>query len=151
MTKSEDEAAIVFKPGDIVEIDLPDGFCYVQVTHHHVSYPEVVRAIGGRHSGRPDIGLLATGETRFHALFPLSAACRSGRIGARRIGDAAIPEPDRAFPRFKMPVKGKRGELLYWWLWDGDGLTYESDPATDTSDLPLRKILTFEELVERFD
>lgn len=141
---------VALQPGDIVEIDLPNGLAYVQVTHRHVSYGEVVRAIGGTVKERPrDLAELAAGPSRFHAMFPLGPACASGHIAARRAGCAKIPEPDRAFPLFKVPITGKRGEVLYWWLWDGDGLSRDPDPAIELADLPVRSILTAAEFLEK--
>mgnify|MGYP001019379553 CR=1 FL=1 len=34
-----------FRPGELVEIALPDRLAHVQVTHLHASYPPVVRVL----------------------------------------------------------------------------------------------------------
>ena len=64
-----------FSPGDVVEIRTPNGLAYVQVTHRHPSYPEVVRALSGLHEGRPDDpGALAAKPASFTAMIPLKGA-----------------------------------------------------------------------------
>lgn len=136
-------------PGDIVEIEVPGGLAYVQVTHRHVAYPEVVRALPGPHATRPgDLAALATAPTMFRAMVPLSAAIERGRIAGVRVGSAAVPEADTAFPVFGTPVRDRTGAIAYWWFWDGDGLRYDPDPDAGAAG-PLREVLTAEALTRR--
>lgn len=129
-------------PGDIVEIATPDGLVYVQVTHDHVSYPQVVRVLPGRHACRPeDLDAVAAAETVFVAMVPLGEAITAGRIAGERVGSAAIPERDRAFPVFAMPVRGRDGAVAYWWYWDGEGLSYAAEPGAGAEGLPLREVI----------
>lgn len=133
------------KPGDIVEIDTDRGLAYGQVTHCHIAYPEVVRVFAGLHAERPDdLETLSRGPAGFTALFPLGSAIESGRISARHIGHAEIATGARAFPTFTMPIRGKRGEIVYWWLWDGDSLSFVSELNPEADAWPLREVLTAE-------
>jgi hypothetical protein len=43
-------------------------------------------------------------------------------------------------PRFRMAVRDKAGDVLYWWLWDGDTLSVCTDPDEAERALPLREI-----------
>jgi hypothetical protein len=140
--------------GDVVEIETPSGLAFVQVTHHHVSYPEILRALAGPMPARPnDIEMLARLPSRFVAMFPLSDALARMGFPGRRVGAAAIPDAAKPFPTFSMPIRDKidgiRGEIAYWWLWNGDGLTYTSAPPQEVGCLPERKVLTLDELVSR--
>jgi hypothetical protein len=139
-----------FAPGDIVEIEAPNGLAYLQVTHHHPSYPEVVRVLPGLHAARPhDLAALCTRETAFKAMVPIAGAIAQDKLVARKIGRAAIPVADRAFPTFKMAIRDKQGAVAYWWFWDGEGLRYSEDAHADTAHCPLREVLTAGQLLER--
>ena len=143
-----------FAPGDIIEIETPSGLAYVQVTHLHSSYPEVVRALPGVHADRPDdLDGLARQKTRFVAMVPLAEIIGSGSLAGRRIGTAAVPEPDRRFPTFKMAIAskidGSRRDIAYWWLWDGDTLRYDAEPGPEIATLPVREVMTADALMAR--
>jgi hypothetical protein len=136
-------------PGDIVEVETGSGRAFVQVTHRHVTYPEVIRVIDWS-GGSTEVSDLAGSGTRFIAMLPLAAALQSGRIRGRKIGTAALPERHRAFPTFATPIldkqEGVRSKVAYWWLWDGDGLRYSTEPEDGAEGLPPREVLS----VERF-
>ena len=136
-------------PGDVVEITTEGGLAYVQVTHNHVSYPEVVRALPGLHGARPELAELANAPTVFSAMFPLGGALEQGRISGQKVGNYAIPDPDKAFPTFRMPVRDKQGNVIYWWLWDGEGLRFETgtEPANDK--LPAREVMPLDSFMSR--
>ncbi|MDN5925856.1 MAG: hypothetical protein L0I29_02120 [Hyphomicrobiales bacterium] len=138
-----------FVPGDIVEIETPRGLAYVQVTHDHRAYPQVVRALPDFYPKRPDLDALARGKASFVAMVQLSEA--GGTM--RKAGSAPIPEADRPFPTFKMEIRDKidgvRKEVAYWWFWDGEGLTYDTNPNTAMRNLPPREVLSAKRLVER--
>lgn len=139
-----------FAPGDIVEIETPRGLAYVQVTHDHPSYPQVVRALPGLHPARPDLDVLVCREASFVAMVQLSEA---GGIAMRKAGSAPIAEADQPFPTFKMEIRDKiegvRKDIAYWWFWDGDSLTYDTNPSAAMRDLPSREVLSVKRLVER--
>lgn len=136
-------------PGDIVEITTESGLAYVQVTHNHVSYPEVVRVLPGPHETRPEITLLAKAPTVFPAMFPLGGALEQGRISGRKVGTYAIPDRDRTFPTFRMPVRDRQGNVVYWWLWDGEGLRFETGSGPGNDELPLREVMPLDNFMAR--
>ena len=111
-----------FSPGDIIEIEGAKGLHYVQVTHDHASYPEVVRVLAGTHDSRP---------------------------AGSRIGNAAIPEQDLAFPVFRMPIRNKQGDIAYWWLWNGQGLRYETELTPEAEKYPMREVMSAEAFLRR--
>ncbi|MHA6344310.1 hypothetical protein [Roseivivax sp. CAU 1761] len=142
-----------FEPGDLVEIRTARGLAYAQVTHRHPSYPPVVRALEGTHETRPDdLEALAAGPTRFVAMIPLAAALRQAGAECAAVARLDIPEDQRAFPTFRMPVRDKQGEVVYWWFWDGRGLSYDVELDARQQDLPMREVMSgarFLQLLER--
>ena len=139
-----------FQPGDIIEIKLPNGFGYLQVTHNHPAYPEVVRALPGRHAARPaNIAELASGKTKFTFMLPLFSVLQKGMLEGEKVGAAKIPASDTTFHTFRMPIRDKQGNVVYWWFWDGEGLRYDADPDASTNDMPLREITTADTLIEK--
>ncbi|WP_151986920.1 hypothetical protein [Rhizobium sp. EC-SD404] len=137
-------------PGDIVEIRTDKGLAYLQVTHDHRSYPQVVRALEGLHPERPsNIEEIAATATLFSALLPLGSMLDRGAVAGERIGCAAIPESDRNFPTFKTPIRDKTGAIAYWWYWDGEGLRYDVEPREATDSMPMREVMTARTLLER--
>ena len=138
-----------FAPGDIIEISTTRGLAYLQVTHLHSAYPEIVRALPGLHARRPDnLDLLVLLPTRFIVITPLAAGIRDRHLTGTLIGNWSIPNSDRAFPQFRTPIRTPDGQVLYWWQWDGDTLRHmtTSDP---TSDLPIREVVHPEHLLVR--
>ncbi|WP_118136879.1 hypothetical protein [Oceanicella sp. SM1341] len=130
-------------PGEMVEIETPGGHAYAQVTHVHPSYPPVVRAIEGLHATRPaDLRLLAAGPTRFVAMIPLDTALARLNVRHALLGAAPVPEAARPFPTFRMPIRDKQGEIVYWWFWDGRGLSYAVDLDAGQAGLPLREVVS---------
>lgn len=142
-----------FAPGDIVEIDTPGGHAFVQVTHNHPSYPEVVRALAGPYEQGADASVLGKQETLFFAMIPLAGAIDSGAISARLVGNSPVPDAFKRFPTFKMSIldkhEGKRGDVAYWWFWDGDTLSYDADPGPEIDKIPQREVMTVKEFVDR--
>ena len=127
------------KPGDLVEIDTGKGLAYVLVTHEHASYPPVVRALSGLHDSRPDdVAALAEAEARFTVMIPLAGALR--KLGLEHEVVAQVDLSDTDFPTFRMPIRDKQGNIVYWWFWDGQGLTYDIEPGAERDTLPLREV-----------
>lgn len=128
-------------PGDLVELKLAEGFGYALVTHRHPAYPEVVRPLGPRRAERPaDLaGLMAeAGPAR---LFPLGGALAHGRLSGAVIAHLTPPAAFAAFPRFRTPIRDRRGAPIYWWLWDGAGVAPVADDAA-LEGTPLREVLS---------
>ncbi len=137
-------------PGDIVEIETENGNAYVQITHNHVSYPEVVRVLPGKHTTRPeDFGVLARSKSDFVAMLPLGGAIENNRMKAEKVGNAAVPPELKAFPTFRMPIRDKKGGIAYWWLWDGEGLEYVTELDAETADLPMREVMSVDAFLQK--
>lgn len=136
-------------PGDIVEIETDAGLAYVQVTHNHVSYPEVVRMLPGPHEARPELAMLAKASAGFAGMFPLGDALEQGRLSGRKLGNFPVPGESRAFPTFRMPVRDRQGNVVYWWLWDGEGLRLESEAGEANDTLPMREVMSLDSFLAR--
>jgi hypothetical protein len=139
-------------PGDIVEIETEDGLRYVQVTHDHPSYPEVVRSLPGVFRTRPeDLAELARSESGFSAMVPLAAAIAGKKISAEPVGNAPVPEACAVFPTFRVPIRDRKGDVVYWWLWDGSGLRYETETDETISGYPLREVMAIDAFLAKLD
>lgn len=137
-------------PGDILEIDTPRGPAYAQVTHNHPAYPEVVRILSGPRDDRPDdLEALAAAQTLFTALAPMGVAVEASSERVRRIGTAAIPAQCRRFPTFRIAIRDRYGDVIYWWLWDGDGLRYDIHLSEIEAAYPMRETLSLDGLIDR--
>lgn len=133
-------------PGDIVAIETPNGVRHVQVTHLRAPYPDVLRAIEPVPAAEtPE--QIAKGKTAFIAMVELASAFRDTTVSTRVVGHATIPQDCRAFPKFRLPIRNRVGEIVYWWTWDGEGLAVA--PEAGETDLPIREILPFDLLRER--
>jgi len=137
-----------FEPGDIIEIDVAGRKAHVQVTHLHGSYPPVVRAIEGLHeSDAHDAASVAGRATKFVAMIPLQTALERAGATYANLGQAEIPEDHRVFPTFRMPIRDKQGNIVYWWFWDGRGLSYDTELNAAAANLPMREVMTGQRLL----
>jgi hypothetical protein len=48
-----------------------------------------------------------------------------------------------------MPIRDKQGGIAYWWLWDGEGLSYVTELDEKTSDLPMREVMSINTFMEK--
>jgi hypothetical protein len=139
--------------GDIVEIETGAGLAYIHVTHEHPSYPPVLRALPGLHAARPhDPAALAARPGGFVAMMPLGAALARLGLAARVVAHAPPEGAARAFPTFRMPVRDRAGEVVYWWFWDGETLRHASELTEEEARLPMREVMgaeTFLDLIPR--
>ncbi|MEQ8488275.1 MAG: hypothetical protein RLP08_24825 [Marinovum algicola] len=132
-----------FEPGDVVEIKTDQGLAYAQVTQRHASYPTVVRALEGTYDSRPDdIAGLVAGGTSFVAMIPLASALPQAGAACEVVARLEVPEAHQAFPTFRMPIRDKAGEIVYWWFWDGRSLSFEVELDRNQSSLPIREVMT---------
>ena len=138
-----------YQPGDIVEIETSAGLAYVQLTHTHPSYPPVVKFLKGPFQKRPEAVTVLAREASPIAMVPLSGVLKKLGLKHARVGTVEIPRAEREFPIFRMPIRDKKGEIIYWWFWDGEGLRYDADPDASTNDMPLREITTADALLEK--
>ena len=131
-------------PGDLVEIHVVgDKKAYAQITHSHHSYPPVVRVIKGLYDTRPaDLDSLVSGKTSFVAMIPLASAMTRAGATVEKLGSYQVPLEHRDFPTFRTPIRDKKGEIVYWWFWDGRGLTYDVELTEAQSALPMREVMT---------
>lgn len=137
-------------PGDIVEIAVGDRKAYAQVTHRHSSYPSVVRAVAGLYDERPgDLADLVAAKTRFVAMIPLATALERAGASFTVLGNTDLPEDQRDFPIFRMPIRDKQGEIVYWWFWDGRSLSYDVELTSAQETLPMREVMTGARFLER--
>ena len=136
------------RTGDLVEIETTAGPRHVQVTHCPPAYPAVLRALAtGPSTEGSSCNGLARRKTAFVAMSALLPALVSGALTGRRLGSALVPEADRAFPVFRLPIRDRTGQPVYWWHWDGDGLRLAPEGAPD--DLPLREVMSPADLAAR--
>lgn len=143
---AEQDRGATLAPGDVIALDTPSGTRHVQVTHAQAPYPDVVRAIHPvKDANEP--AKIAGGKTAFAAMVELSRSLCEKPQTTSLIGRADIPEACRAYPTFRVPIRNREGEIVYWWTWDGEGLAI-APPATDT-DLPLREVIPIETLRAR--
>ncbi|MBS8224694.1 hypothetical protein [Vannielia litorea] len=139
-----------YKPGDIVEIETSKGLAYVQVTHVHPSYPPVVMFLNGPCDKRPEnVSTLARVGDHTVAMVPLNGVLKKLGLRHAKAGEAEIPYAERKFPTFRMPVRGKQGEIIYWWFWDGRGLSYATELDEAEKKMPLREVMSSERFIEQ--
>ncbi|WP_407496652.1 hypothetical protein [Pseudooceanicola sp. MF1-13] len=142
-----------FSPGDLVEIQIDQQLVYVLVTHDHASYPTVVRAIEGAYETRPgDLAALGKGAAAFTVMIPLQGALRKLGLQHEVVKTIDISDIAHTFPTFRMPIRDKQGNIVYWWFWDGRGLSYEVEPNEEQNAMPLREITSaerFQELLQQ--
>ena len=137
------------KPGDVIEIAIGQQQAYAQVIHNHSSYPPVVRALDGLHGKRPgELDNIVAGKTRFVAMIPLATALARAGADFENLGTFDIPEEHRDFPTFRMPIRDKQGEIVYWWFWDGRGLSYDVELSETQDSLPIREVMTGSRFLE---
>lgn len=133
-------AAAKLPLGEIVEITTEHGLRYVQITHHHPSYPEVVRALKGCFEQRPSLDSLALAQSDFHALCPVGDSLAAGTLKGEALGSRPLPDHAHAFPTFRTPIRDRRGDVIYWWFWDGEALRFDAAPPPEAETWPLREI-----------
>ncbi|MGI9424463.1 MAG: hypothetical protein ACR2PA_14810 [Hyphomicrobiaceae bacterium] len=145
-----------FAPGDVVELETSAGLAYLQVTHLHHAYPEIVRALAGLHQTRPaDLNLLVNLPTRFITMTPLAANLAAGQLTGTRIGHFQIPDAARDFPVFRTPIRDRVRRIVYWWHWDGDTLRHVVPDGKIDEDgnanqrLPMREVTDAHWLLQR--
>ncbi len=138
-----------YQPGDIVEIETTAGLAYVQLTHTHPSYPPVVKFLKGPFQKRPEAVTGLAREASPIAMVPLSGVLKKLGLKHARVGTVEIPRAEGEFPIFRMPIRDKKGEIIYWWFWDGKGLTYTTELMQQQEKLPMREIMSAERFLDQ--
>ena len=80
-------------------------------------------------------------------MIPLQTALERAGVRYANLGQAEIPEDHRVFPTFRMPIRDKQGNIVYWWFWDGRGLSYDTELDAAAANLPMREVLTGQRLI----
>ncbi len=139
-----------FYPGDIIEIEVPKGLAYLQVTSLHPLYPEVIRHLDGVHKSRPtNLETLASQPGKIIGMAPVSTFINSGSIIGRKVGTTNIPEDYRTFPTFKIPICDKQGAVVYCWFWEGEGIWHDANPTIEKDNLPVREVMSASMLLDK--
>lgn len=138
-----------YHPGDIIEIRTEQGLAYVHLTHEHSSYPPVVRVLKGAHRERPaNLTAHVARAPRMTAMIPLEQALDRLGLAHEKVATVALPEAEQPFPTFRMPIRDKQGEIVYWWFWDGKGLSYSVELDADQEAMPLREVMSAARLLQ---
>ena len=138
-----------YRPGDVIEIKLEAGLAYVHLTHEHDSYPPVVRVIRGVLGQRPDDLTKHLAQAPYlTAMIPLEQALDRLGLPHAKVSSVALPDAERTFPTFRMPIRDKQGAIVYWWFWDGQGLSYSVDLDAIQNSLPLREVMSSARLLQ---
>lgn len=137
------------KIGDLVEIPTPRGLAYAQFTHRNRLMGALLRVLPGILNVRPqDLERIVREREIFVAFFPVQAALNQGIV--RLVGNYSIPQRNAPFPLFRSPLEDVRtGEIIRWWLWDGDKEWPVDQLSEQESLLPIREILNDTALVEK--
>jgi len=85
------------------------------------------------YSGRTPAEILA---------FDARAALDRLGLAHQKVGEVALPEGERHFPTFRMPIRDKQGDIVYWWFWDGHGLSYSTELDATQETLPMREVMS---------
>ena len=133
------------RPGDVIAIPTEAGRRYVQVTHRRAPYADVVRALDVAGEATSAEGA-ARGRTVFTAMAELGGAV-GDEGGARVLGPAPIPAADRDYPAFRVAIRNKAGEILYWWTW-ADGALSVAEPE-EGDGMPVREVMSLDALAKR--
>jgi len=110
------------KIGDVVELEVKEGYAYCVFSHYHDEPPKygaLLRILNGVFSERQHAfeGLVA-GKEKSSVFFPLQAAVNKGLV--RVVGHIELPEHMKAFPLFKNHPDPKASVTdTGWCLWDG--------------------------------
>ncbi|WP_436643063.1 hypothetical protein [Microbaculum sp. FT89] len=134
---------VVPSPGDVIAIETEKGMRHVQVTHHCSPYPDIVRAVHPVFRAGPAEDI-AKGKTAFTAMVELSGALQDKAARTKLIGRASVPSECREFPTFRLPIRNRDGEVVYWWAWDGEELRILPDAADE--ELPIREVVPIDAL-----
>lgn len=119
MTGTIKSARSRLRIGDVLEIKTPHGFAYVQVSHEHPMYGDLIRVLPGLYQSLPDLGELAQSPHLWVTFFPAKVAVSRGIV--RNAGNYPLPRDARAFPAFRIGglPDPKTNAISRWSRWDG--------------------------------
>jgi hypothetical protein len=136
------------KIGDVVRVATSTGVAFVQYTHRHPRFGELVRVIGpGDATDDPDE--IAGRSTQFATFFPLGAACRGGV--ASIVGPGSIPKAFQAFPWFRQALRLDpcAPTPCNWRIWNGVEEQVVATLNDEQRRYPIREIISDALVVKR--
>ena len=145
MADTPDLTLPTLRPGDVLAVDTPSGPAHVQITHVRAPYPDVIRAIRPIRS-TDRLEDVAAAPTAFVTMVELAQANADQEGRFRRVGNAPIPAENQTYPRFRIAIRNRAGETVYWWSWDGEGLSFTT---VEDATLPEREVLSVDRLIDR--
>ena len=135
--------------GDVFRIDTgtPRGAGYLQYTHDHEEYGELIRVLPGVHAEEPaDLAGLVAGPTAFHVFFPLGFAARKGIV--EFVGSFEVPEHARPFPMLRQGMP-RKPPVRTWFLWDGKDHRQVNELTEEQKDWSQEELINDTMLIER--
>lgn len=100
--------------GDILEVETPVGFAYLQYTHEEPSMGSLVRILPGLYQSRPkDVSDLVRKEEVYFTFYTLKDSLRKRYI--RIISNETVPEKAKAYPKMRVSNgQDSSGKALSW-------------------------------------
>lgn len=141
-TRPEEGPLRAMRPriGDVFEIETSRGLAYLQYTHRHDQFGELVRVLPETYASRPPrLEDVMARKERFYIFFPVGGAARQGLVA--RVGNYPIPEWARNFPLMRWAgLESRSGEVKDWWLFDGQKEWWVGPLRPEHHDLSLVEI-----------
>lgn len=105
--------------GDVLEVTTARGFAYVQVSHQHPMYGDLIRVLPGVHKERPELSALTQQPHLWLTFFPAKAAVSRGIV--RIVGTYPVASGATAFPLFRIGglPDPKTHAIGRWSRWNG--------------------------------
>lgn len=125
------------KIGDVVEIETPIGFAYLQYTYKDPRDGELLRLLPGIYEmPLEDVSELAAQEERYFLFLPLAVALRQGRMRLVAHEEIPVSTQPRPFMRFRGGIT-RDGTVLNWWVESEEGKTLVSELRPEQYDMSI--------------
>jgi len=136
------------KVGDVLELDVPGGYSYVQYVGKHLEYGDVIRVLPGCFKERPhDLRSLAK-HSGFLAFYSARAAVSHGFV--RTVGSFPLPDGLGIPKHLRRPGAREKGGIVRTWIVEKNGEERVRQELTDSEkQLPIAAIWDHELLVLR--
>ena len=126
--------------GNIIEVRLAQGYAYGLVLAEPAAYPPAIGFLPQIHSRRlSDVTPDLWNGGYVVLLSPLDRASANGTLTVLRSKALAGDFPE---PKFRVPVRDRRGRILYQWQWNAGQIELPNSQDIDT--LPIREIVPLE-------
>lgn len=136
------------RPGNILELEGPSGFSYIQYVGKHSEYGDVVRVVPKCHTQAIDNFVALISEPGYLAFYSARRAVSSGL--AKVVARLSLPD-NLAVPRSlrRAGARSRSGEILTWIL-EIDGAETVTELLTDAErTLPIAAVWDHELLLQR--